>query len=178
MGEKKPQPTDVATQDYVHAPKIKTIHAIGVAASVVLVMLAIILAGSLVNANSHSEEVHRRYDQCVSTSSELMIASDFLTTHCRMFVLTGERAYMDGYFEELLVTLPKARPVNKDAITAKLDYITKTVAQDAEGLPLVTVSSGIAFRGDRADANMYHEADRALYDSKHAGRDRFTVYGE
>ena len=456
MDEKKPQPADVATQDYMHAPKIKTIHAIGVAASVVLIVLAIILAGSLVNANNHSEEVHNRYDQCVSASSELMIASDYLTAQCRMFVLTGERAYMDGYFEELLVTLrrdmavetlcaqsgdenaagkltqalsesnalakrelyamklvcqangiedipaplnntlitaedealspaeklslaetmvlddiyketkatiardvdectselvknlersvfdverttnrlllmllviaflltalvlftaisnyllvtkplktyeadllaerpfsnvgcyelrglgkaynellakvnertaflrheaetdsltgvlnrgsydklldeqegdfalilidvdrfkeindkyghevgdqvlqrvssiidnsfrstdyvcriggdefavilPKAGPANKDAITAKLDYITKTVAQDAEGLPHVTVSSGIAFRGDRADANMYHEADRALYDSKHAGRDRFTVYEE
>ena len=456
MDEKQAQPISASAQAREHAPKLRTIHAVGVVASVVLVALAILLAGSLVNANNHSEDVHNRYNQCVSASSELMIASDYLTTQCRMFVLTGERSYMDSYFEELLVTLrrdiavetlcaksgderaaakltqalsesnslakrefyamrlvceadgikdmprpientqlltedealsptekrkaaenlvlddtykdmknaisrdvdecatelvknleqsvfdverttnrllamllviafllmalvlftvisnyllvtkplktyeadllaerpfsdvgcyelrglgkaynellmkvnertaflrheaetdaltgvlnrgsydkiiaeqegdfalilididrfkeindkyghevgdqvlqrvssiidnsfrstdyvcriggdefavilPKAGPVNKDAITAKIDYITKTVAQDAEGLPHVTVSSGIAFRGDRADANMYHEADRALYDSKHAGRDRFTVYEE
>ena len=105
MNEKQAQPTDTSTQGIERAPKLKTIHAVGVVASIVLVVLAIILAGSLVNANRYSEEAHDRYDQCVSASSELMIASDYLTTQCRMFVLTGERNYMDSYFEELLVTL-------------------------------------------------------------------------
>ena len=105
MDEKQVQPTDTSTQGIERAPKLKTIHAVGVVASIVLVVLAIILAGSLVNANRYSEEAHDRYDQCVSASSELMIASDYLTTQCRMFVLTGERNYMDSYFEELLVTL-------------------------------------------------------------------------
>ena len=105
MDEKQAQPTDTSTQGIERAPKLKTIHAVGVVASIVLVVLAIILAGSLVNANRYSEEAHDRYDQCVSASSELMIASDYLTTQCRMFVLTGERNYMDSYFEELLVTL-------------------------------------------------------------------------
>lgn len=78
--------------------------------------------------------------------------------------------------DEFAVILPKATSANKDAIGAKVDYISKTVAEEAEGLPHVTVSCGIAFSDGKPNANLYHDADKALYMSKHAGRDQYTFF--
>lgn len=95
----------------MHAPKLKTLHVVGVIIAAILVIAAIALAGKLIEANGKSENVHNRYNECVSAASQLMVASDYLTTQCRTFVLTGDRTFMDGYFEELLSTQRRDKAV-------------------------------------------------------------------
>ena len=103
MTEIAEQSVDISGADQIHAPKLKTMHVVGVVVAAAMVVAAIILAGNLIEANSRSEAVHMRYNECVGAASELMGASDYLTNECRMFVLTGDRGYMDAYFDELLV---------------------------------------------------------------------------
>ena len=82
------------------APKIQTLNSISVAVAVVLVVVSIVVIGRLIQQSHQSEYVHDRYDECASAATELRIASDYLTTECRMFVMTGDRSYMDGYFSQ------------------------------------------------------------------------------
>ena len=56
--------------------------------------------------------------------------------------------------------------------------MNEDLADTADGLPSVSVSAGIAFGRDAADAGaLFEHADHALYESKHKGRCRFTFYG-
>ena len=55
--------------------------------------------------------------------------------------------------------------------------INEDLADTADGLPPVSVSAGIAFGADAADASaLFEHADHALYESKHKGRCRFTFF--
>ena len=86
------------------SPKIRVINAWCVTASIVLAAIAIAVSALLLNATRQSEDAHARYEECSQAATELMIASDYLTTQSRMFAVTEDRSYMDGYIEELLVT--------------------------------------------------------------------------
>ena len=44
------------------------------------------------------------YIECENQASELQAASDYLAEQVRLFVVTGQREYMDLYFEEKDVT--------------------------------------------------------------------------
>ncbi|MBQ9044133.1 MAG: GGDEF domain-containing protein [Eggerthellaceae bacterium] len=96
--------SDLAPEPEIHAPKIKTLNTVSVVIAALLVVVSIVVIGRLVQSSNQSESVHARYDACVSAATELRIASDYLTTQCRMFVMTGDSSYMDAYFEELFVT--------------------------------------------------------------------------
>lgn len=107
-----------ASDGKIKAPKLKTLHTVGIVIAVVLVIAAVFLAFFLLRANDKAEGVHNRYDECANAASELMVASDYLTTECRMFVLTGDRSYMDAYFEELLVN--KRRDAAVELLSAEV----------------------------------------------------------
>ena len=134
------QPTKPSTTTEINAPKLKTLHTVDVVLAAILVVAAIILAGGLIQANAQSESVHSRYNECTSAAAELMIASDYLTTECRMFVLTGDRNYMDNYFEELLQTR------RRDAAVATLSAESGDEAAAAELVVALAESNELAMR--------------------------------
>ena len=111
MSENTVQSAASPERDAIHAPKLKTLHTIDVVLAAILVAAAIVLAGGLIQVNGQSESVHSRYNECANAASDLMIASDYLTNECRMFVLTGDRSYMDNYLEELLTTKRRDKAV-------------------------------------------------------------------
>lgn len=104
MANDAAQSVKLLAESDINAPKLKVLHIVGMILATILMVAAIVLAGNLVQVNAQSESIHSRYNECADAASELMIASDFLTNECRMFVLTGDRSYMDAYFEELLET--------------------------------------------------------------------------
>lgn len=99
------------------APKIKTLNAISVVAAAILVAAAIFTTLGLLAATSETESAHAEYDKCSAAATNLMIASDHLTSQARMYVVTGDRRYMDAYFEELLITK------RRDKAVATLDSV-------------------------------------------------------
>lgn len=99
------------------APKITTLSTCAVIAAAILSIAAIVVIVKLFGTIDEAERVHEHYNECTAAASELMIASDYLTTECRMFVVTGDRRFMDGYYEELLAT--KRRDAAVDTLSSQ-----------------------------------------------------------
>ena len=81
--------------------------------------------------------------------------------------------------DEFAVVMTEIDESNHDIIAAKLDEIATKLADDSDGLPAITCSTGIAFmrESDNAD-NLYELADRALYEAKNEGRARYAFANE
>ncbi|MBR2522391.1 MAG: hypothetical protein IKE61_04640, partial [Coriobacteriales bacterium] len=86
------------------APRITRINAATIGVSIALIAIAVFLMLQLLIATGQSDDVYARYKACSDADTELMEASDYLTTQVRLFATTGDRVFMDNYFEELLET--------------------------------------------------------------------------
>lgn len=85
------------------------------------IILAAILSVLFVVIYIFGSRCYRRMDEATQlylvseqSAMQLQKGSDLLTEQVRMYVLTGERKYMDGYFEEANVT--KSREAAVDAL--------------------------------------------------------------
>ncbi len=79
--------------------------------------------------------------------------------------------------DEFVVIIPHADNTLHAQICSKFALINEDLAETADGMPSVSVSAGIAFGRGAADAGaLFERADRALYESKHKGRCRFTFF--
>lgn len=81
---------------------IQALHALALVAAVFLALVATITLARLFKESRHMEESHVRYEQCSEAAHDLMVASDFLTTQVRLYVLTGDETYLNGYLKEVL----------------------------------------------------------------------------
>ena len=74
--------------------------AITLVVAVVFVVLSVTGTGELAKVENATDE----YIQCQTLARQLQSGSDYLIEQVRMYVATGQRVYMDNYFEELNVT--------------------------------------------------------------------------
>ena len=86
------------------APRITRINVVAITLSTFLVIVAMLLTTRLIAVSRHSDETYARFKACADADTQLMEASDYLTTQVRLFVTTGDRTFMDNYFTELLET--------------------------------------------------------------------------
>lgn len=135
--------TDKVSEPDIHAPKIQVLNTISVVIAAILVIVSIVVVGCLVQSSNQSEHVHSRYNECASAATELRIASDYLTTQCRMFVMTGERGYLDAYFEELYVT--KRRDV----------AVTTLGSEGGDANATAELTAALAESNELAETEMY-----------------------
>ena len=78
--------------------------------------------------------------------------------------------------DEFAVIMTEMAPGMHDVIVGKLQRISETLADTSDGLPPVTLSAGIAFSAEIKQGNIYHAADKAMYEAKHAGRNAYVFY--
>ena len=156
-----------------HAPNIQTINIWAVVVSVALAIAAIALSVNLLDATVRSEEVHERYEECSRATTELMIASDYLTTQVRMFAVTGDRRYMDAYLEELLETMRRDQAVdtlNRDIedaraaaeLTKALGESNNLAIDELYAMRLTCEALGITSMPDAVASVTLDAADEAL----------------
>ena len=88
----------------IHAPKIQALNFAFVIVAILLAMAAVFIVAQLFDSTTRLESTNDRYNECASAATELMIASDYLTMQCHMFVMTGDKSYLDAYCEELYKT--------------------------------------------------------------------------
>lgn len=77
--------------------------------------------------------------------------------------------------DEFAVIMTGANSNMQDAISKKLDKVSAFLRDTSNGLPMVTISVGVAF--DDAvpkDSDIFKTADLALYTTKRNGRDGYT----
>ena len=99
--------------------------------SIFMLILSVITAGLLYYSmtmtskiNDETAELTVQLGKYRSDAYELQIASDYLTDRIRSFVLTGEKKYLDDYFEEVNVTKRRERAIEE-------------LEKNREGLPSV-----------------------------------------
>ncbi len=88
--------------------------------SILMLVLSVITAGLLYYSmtvtsriNDETAELTVQLGKYRSDAYELQIASDYLTDKIRSFVLTGEKKYLDDYFEEVNVTKRRERAIEE-----------------------------------------------------------------
>lgn len=75
------------------------------AVAAVLLSAALFLTDTLVSSGyQRSVEADDRYHSAIQAAVDLEAGSDYLTDRVRCYAVTGEREYMDDYFEEVHVT--------------------------------------------------------------------------
>ena len=129
-----------STPSDIRAPRITRINVASFSLSVLLIAIAIFLTSQLIAVTGQSEEVYARYKACSDAETQLMEASDYLTTQARLFATTGDRVFMDNYFEELLETKRRDEAVATLEVYAKSEKAKEDLATalgDSNELALV-----------------------------------------
>lgn len=80
--------------------------------------------------------------------------------------------------DEFLVILDDFTEANRKIISHKLGLINKKLCDTSDGLPLVTLSVGVAFSKHGYSDQLFSQADAALYAVKDAGRNGMKFYDE
>lgn len=79
--------------------------------------------------------------------------------------------------DEFAVVLTEMRSELRSVVISKVKMITNDVSDTSDGLPVVTLSLGIAFSVSLPDGmSLYHAADKALYEAKHNGRNGYVFF--
>ncbi len=79
--------------------------------------------------------------------------------------------------EEFLVLVPETTGTGAQVLAERLRHAVASGGQDGTGLPVVTVSIGVASTelGGPSAQDLLRRADEALYEAKKAGRDRVAI---
>lgn len=79
--------------------------------------------------------------------------------------------------DEFAVIMNEISPKEKHVIEDKLeDLLMVLKKQSDEGLPVVTLSMGVAFSEKGFQESLYHDADKALYETKKRGKNGFSFF--
>ena len=80
--------------------------------------------------------------------------------------------------DEFVVILNDFSDENRKIIAHKLALIAKELEDTSDGLPLVTLSVGVALSKRGYGDGLFNQADKALYAVKEAGRNGMKFYDE
>ncbi|MBE6473272.1 MAG: GGDEF domain-containing protein [Coriobacteriaceae bacterium] len=160
MEQEHPAPVEGADnidpnpENLKHLPRVLGINGAMIAAAIVLAAFAFLTSTNLVDATTRSETAHQRYEECSDATTKLLIASDYLTTQSRMFVVTGDAQYMNNYLGELLTTKNRDKAVSvlnreiEDAkaaseLTAALSESNDLAARELYAMRLTAEAVGV-----------------------------------
>ena len=106
-----------------------SLRVIGWIISIVAVVVSALLVVSLQLISHEDKVVNQTYQNYLSlkeASNDVQLASDYLTEQVRLFVVNGEKEYMDNYFKEANVTK------RRDNATAKIHELTENTPEHDE----------------------------------------------
>ncbi len=112
-----------------------SIRAVGIsaiAAAIVLAFIAFALSGYIAEVEGAIAADEARYVECSEAIDNLQAGSDFLTTQVRMFIITGNRSYLDAYMNEYSVNNRRGKAV--DVLKASLSEDRDAVSKLEEAL--------------------------------------------
>lgn len=123
--------------------RIKLVDAILIVLGAVVAIIGIISILCLVETRSETAAIRDKYEESYAAATDLMEASDFLTTQARMCVVTCDPTYMDEYLNELLVT-------------KRRDHAVSTLHRDGEGTEAEReLTSALAHSNELAQRELY-----------------------
>ena len=96
----------------MQAIRIKRFSTASLIAALVLSVLFVVLSICGLRGLRVMESSTQQYIVCEKAARQLQQGSDVLTEQVRLYVMTGQSKYMDGYFEEANVTCSRESAVN------------------------------------------------------------------
>ena len=84
--------------------RIERVSIGSIAVTILLGILLVFVSSECTQQFAALRTATDEYIECEKQASELQAASDYLAEQVRLFVVTGQREYMDLYFEEKDVT--------------------------------------------------------------------------
>ena len=103
--------------------KIQSISAWSIGIALILTVVFVVILHYGKNEVKRFEDATDQYIVCENAARQLQDGSDYLTEQVRLYAMTGERNYLDQYFEEADVT--KRR---EQALESLKKYFDKTEA--------------------------------------------------
>lgn len=86
------------------AIRVKSVDAVLIVLGALVTIVGIISILNLVETRNETASTRDKYEESYAAATNLLEASDFLTTQARMCVVTCDPVYMEEYLNELLVT--------------------------------------------------------------------------
>jgi diguanylate cyclase (GGDEF)-like protein len=79
--------------------------------------------------------------------------------------------------DEFVVFMVHTNGLQKELIAAKIDQINDQLKRADDEVPYFSVSVGVAYGADAADAeSLFEQTDEAMYESKKSGKRTYTFY--
>ena len=154
-------------------------------------VLLLITTGSVSSRYASLNVNMESYKQWQRDASSLQTGSDYLTEQVRSFVITGDRAYLDSYFEEANVTRRRDHAIESARrLMGETEAYTSLVSAMDESVDLMNreyYAMRLAIAGYGLDAASFPQelqavalTDRDLADSPEAQREtaRLMLYDE
>ena len=137
MDQKQDQPSEEDREDIprmagaTHVQKglsIRVVGAIALLLTLAACVYALVSVRTIINTNKQATEDNSRYTTCERAIGDLKEASEYLTNQSRMYVMTGDRYYLDTYLEELYQVDRRGKAV---------EVLKKELSSGEETLPLL-----------------------------------------
>ncbi len=161
---------------------IRVIGGVTVLLAVILAFFAFTRAERVDGAQAALVAGQRRYLECSEAIDDLQMASDFLTTQARTFVVTGRREYLDAYMNEIDVTNRRGKAL--EVLRSSFSGEDETVTALEQALSASDELSKTELAAMRLAAGHYGvtelpaaiaEADVSAYRRQGDGRDAIDV---
>ena len=124
--------------------RIRLLNAYAIVIAAIMALAALLAVEHILDSERRSEQTNAAYRSCSSAARDLQDASDYLTSCVRVFVVSGNRTYMDAYLEELEVTDRRGR-----AVQTLKDYFGET------DQAVIDLESALEYSNELAERELY-----------------------
>ena len=84
--------------------RLRALSAFMMAASILAFVVLLVITNRSMEGYRHMHVATERYIACQQNAIMFQESSDYLTSECRYFVITGELSHAENFFEEVDVT--------------------------------------------------------------------------
>lgn len=170
--------------------KIRSINAVAIILSAVLSLMALVAVERIIVTEADSEQFNEAYRACSGAARDLQEASDFLASEARLYVLSADREYLDGYLNELQVTDRRGQAVETlhaylgtedqavSDLEDALEYSNALVERELYAMKLVATSTNLDETPSLLETVVLSDEDMASSDQDRLSIARQMVMGE
>ena len=155
------------------AVSIRTLNIVIFVATIVLAAMLLYAAMQVSDSYRVMHEATNQYIECQQDTQKMMEASDYLTDRVRCFVVTGDKQYVDDFFEEVNVTRRRDDAIESMetmlAGTETQSYLQEALRYSNELVNIENYAMRLAAEAYSLDLQQFPEEVRSVaIDSRHA----------
>ena len=133
--------------------RLRALSAFMMAASILAFVVLLVITNRSMEGYRHMHVATERYIACQQNAIMFQESSDYLTSECRYFVITGELSHAENFFEEIDVTRRRENAIEAiddflqeesyAYLTRALEYSNQLVSVESRAMRLAAQSHGL-----------------------------------